>query len=115
MNCLYIEDYKKRGDKECFFFTQRERKYKNGSRPNRACKDGGYWKASGADKPVIDKESTHNSLIGFKKTLVFYHGKPPKGQKTNWIMHEFRVNEPSTYTRTGPDDMRVRVYIYIYI
>ena len=26
-----------------------------------------------------------------KKALVFYGGKPPKGIKTNWIMHEYRL------------------------
>jgi asparagine N-glycosylation enzyme membrane subunit Stt3 len=26
-----------------------------------------------------------------KKALVFYKGKPPKGIKTHWIMHEYRL------------------------
>ncbi|XP_057519925.1 NAC domain-containing protein 92-like [Amaranthus tricolor] len=33
-----------------------------------------------------------------KKTLVFYLGRSPKGEKTNWIMHEYRLtnnNKPS--------------------
>ncbi|PIA40769.1 hypothetical protein AQUCO_02400081v1 [Aquilegia coerulea] len=29
--------------------------------------------------------------IGVKKALVFYRGKPPKGIKSNWIMHEYRL------------------------
>lgn len=106
---MYTVEYKRRGEKECYFFTSRVRKYKNGNRPNRACKVGGYWKASGADKPVIDRDS-NNSLIGYKKALVFYEGKPPNGTKTKWIMHEFRVSEPPPCTRTGPNDMKVRVY-----
>ncbi|KAK9150020.1 hypothetical protein Syun_008329 [Stephania yunnanensis] len=41
-----------------------------------------------------------NQKIGVKKALVFYGGKPPKGIKTNWIMHEYRLindgNQSST-------------------
>ena len=86
---------------ECYFFTPRDRKYRNGLRPNRAAADG-YWKATGADKPV-----KHNdSLVGFKKALVFYKGKAPKGDKTNWIMHEYIVNNPPQKQK-GRNDMRV--------
>nr|AXJ94107.1 NAC domain containing transcription factor NAC7 [Fagopyrum tataricum] len=73
------------GEKEWYFFSPRDRKYPNGSRPNRAAGTG-YWKATGADKP-IGKPNT----LGIKKALVFYAGKAPKGIKTNWIMHEFRL------------------------
>ncbi|XP_057549919.1 NAC domain-containing protein 2-like [Amaranthus tricolor] len=73
------------GEKEWYFFSPRDRKYPNGSRPNRAA-GSGYWKATGADKP-IGKPKT----LGIKKALVFYAGKAPKGVKTNWIMHEYRL------------------------
>ncbi|OIW18149.1 hypothetical protein TanjilG_31269 [Lupinus angustifolius] len=73
------------GEKEWYFFTPRDRKYPNGSRPNRAA-GSGYWKATGADKP-IGKPKT----LGIKKALVFYAGKAPGGVKTNWIMHEYRL------------------------
>nr|WLO57479.1 NAC transcription factor 20 [Rheum palmatum] len=73
------------GEKEWYFFSPRDRKYPNGSRPNRAAGTG-YWKATGADKP-IGKPKT----LGIKKALVFYSGKAPKGVKTNWIMHEYRL------------------------
>ncbi|KAI3776955.1 hypothetical protein L1987_46747 [Smallanthus sonchifolius] len=73
------------GEKEWYFFSHRDRKYPNGSRPNRAAGTG-YWKATGADKP-IGKPKT----IAIKKALVFYAGKAPKGVKTNWIMHEYRL------------------------
>jgi hypothetical protein len=73
------------GEKEWYFFSPRDRKYPNGSRPNRAAGTG-YWKATGADKPIGKLKP-----LGIKKSLVFYAGKAPKGVKTNWIMHEYRL------------------------
>ncbi|KAJ6984704.1 NAC domain-containing protein 102-like [Populus alba x Populus x berolinensis] len=99
----YLDRYKKFGEKEWYFFTPRDRKYKNGSRPNRAA-NGGYWKATGADKNITHDEA----VVGYRKALVYYTGKAPKGDKTNWIMHEFRVNEPLPQVRNHRDDMRVQ-------
>ncbi|KAJ0985368.1 hypothetical protein J5N97_003724 [Dioscorea zingiberensis] len=76
------------GQREWYFFTPRDRKYPNGSRPNRAA-GRGYWKATGADKPVSPPGS--GRPLGIKKALVFYSGKAPKGIKTDWIMHEYRL------------------------
>ncbi|KGN64646.1 NAC transcription factor 25 [Cucumis sativus] len=88
------------GKNEWYFFTPRERKYPNGARPNRAAISG-YWKATGTDKPImscnynnINNGSNNNNgiqKVGVKKALVFYGGRPPKGVKTNWIMHEYRL------------------------
>ncbi|KAI3855790.1 hypothetical protein MKW92_006712, partial [Papaver armeniacum] len=66
------------------------RKYPNGSRPNRVA-GSGYWKATGTDKII----TTEGRKVGIKKALVFYIGKAPKGTKTNWIMHEYRLLENS--------------------
>lgn len=76
------------GGKEWYFLTPRDRKYPNGSRPNRATVNG-YWKATGADKPVTPEG--RSTPVGIKKALVFYTGKAPVGVKTNWIMHEYRL------------------------
>ncbi|KAJ6423362.1 hypothetical protein OIU84_024329 [Salix udensis] len=76
------------GEQEWYFFSPRDRKYPNGARPNRAATSG-YWKATGTDKPVLSSGGTQK--VGVKKALVFYGGKPPKGIKTNWIMHEYRL------------------------
>ncbi|KAK7400901.1 hypothetical protein VNO78_12210 [Psophocarpus tetragonolobus] len=76
------------GENEWYFFSPRDRKYPNGVRPNRATVSG-YWKATGTDK-AIHSGSKH---VGVKKSLVFYKGRPPKGSKTDWIMHEYRLAE----------------------
>ncbi|KAL9313872.1 hypothetical protein ACSQ67_019324 [Phaseolus vulgaris] len=52
------------GEKEWYFFSPRDRKYPNGSRPNRAA-GSGYWKATGADKPIGKPKA-----LGIKKALL---------------------------------------------
>ncbi|KAG8080071.1 hypothetical protein GUJ93_ZPchr0007g4759 [Zizania palustris] len=79
------------GEQEWYFFSPRDRKYPNGTRPNRAATSG-YWKATGTDKPIMASGSIREK-VGVKKALVFYRGKPPKGIKTNWIMHEYRLTD----------------------
>ncbi|KAJ8448050.1 hypothetical protein Cgig2_028926 [Carnegiea gigantea] len=75
------------GEHEWYFFSPRDRKYPNGARPNRAATSG-YWKATGTDKPIF---TSNGQKVGVKKALVFYGGKPPRGIKTEWIMHEYRL------------------------
>ncbi|KAG2285683.1 hypothetical protein Bca52824_045287 [Brassica carinata] len=72
-------------ESERYFFSTREAKYPNGNRSNRST-GSGYWKATGIDKQIGGKK-----LVGMKKTLVFYKGKPPNGTRTNWVLHEYRI------------------------
>ncbi|KAM0947982.1 putative transcription factor NAM family [Dioscorea sansibarensis] len=93
----------KMGEKEWYFFCQRDRKYPTGMRTNRAT-ESGYWKATGKDKEIFKSRGT--VLVGMKKTLVFYRGRAPKGEKTNWVMHEYRLEgrTPNLLPKTSKDE-----------
>jgi hypothetical protein len=87
------------GGKEWYFYSQKDRKYASGHRTNRATATG-YWKATGKDRSI----QRNGSLVGMRKTLVFYKGRAPKGCKTNWVMHEFRLQ--GTLLRHSPNSLK---------
>ncbi|XVE99049.1 hypothetical protein REPUB_Repub03eG0163200 [Reevesia pubescens] len=74
---------------EWYFFSHKDKKYPTGTRTNRAT-TAGFWKATGRDKAI---HLSNSKKIGMRKTLVFYTGRAPHGQKTDWIMHEYRLDD----------------------
>ncbi|KAF8105397.1 hypothetical protein N665_0158s0079 [Sinapis alba] len=75
-------------ESEWYFFSHKDKKYPTGSRTNRATHSG-FWKATGRDKCIRNCYKK----IGMRKTLVFYKGRAPHGLKTDWIMHEYRIED----------------------
>ncbi|EPS72463.1 nam-like protein 2 [Genlisea aurea] len=80
MSCLKSKDL------EWFFFCPREKKYASGTRVKRATKNG-YWKTTGKDRPI----SYNAAIVGTVKTLVFHMGNAPRGERTDWVIHEYRI------------------------
>ncbi|XP_044950672.1 NAC domain-containing protein 78-like isoform X2 [Hordeum vulgare subsp. vulgare] len=98
-------------DAQWYFFARLDRKVAGagaggrggpGNRTNRATPRG-YWKTTGKDREV----SHRGRLVGMKKTLVFHAGRAPKGDRTNWVMHEYRLLD-----NDGPQDMHVVCRIF---
>nr|XP_023877826.1 NAC domain-containing protein 91-like [Quercus suber] len=78
----------KLGNEQWFFFCELQ----NASRLNRITKSG-YWKVTGKDRPIKSGKSrpSNSSLIGSKKTLVYHTGRAPNGERTSWVVHEYRA------------------------
>ncbi|XP_066322990.1 NAC domain-containing protein 53-like [Miscanthus floridulus] len=98
-------------DAQWYFFARLDRKVAGagaggrggpGNRTNRATPRG-YWKTTGKDREVHHR----GKPVGMKKTLVFHAGRAPKGDRTNWVMHEYRLLDAD-----GPQDLHVVCRIF---
>lgn len=98
------------GEKEWYFFCKRDRKYPTGQRTNRATSSG-YWKATGKDKEIFKGKGI---LVGMKKTLVFYSGRAPRGMKTKWVMHEYRLEGKYQYNNFSTSHQEEWVVCKVY-
>ncbi|KAJ6837157.1 NAC domain-containing protein 83-like [Iris pallida] len=78
----------------------RDAKYANNGhrRWNRAT-GSGYWKAAGKDKAVVSSKC--NRVVGTKRAFVFYQGRAPNGERTGWMMHEYRLASSTHDTHCG--------------
>ncbi|URE33240.1 NAC domain-containing protein [Musa troglodytarum] len=88
-----------------YFFSHKDKKYPTGTRTNRATA-AGFWKATGRDKVICSSIKR----IGMRKTLVFYKGRAPHGQKSDWIMHEYRLDDREEATNQEDGWVVCRVF-----
>lgn len=71
-----------------FFFCSPDKKYGTGSRKKRD-NDIGFWKVTGNDTPIF----YDSRIVGMKRSLVFHRGKAGRGDRTDWVMHEYRLED----------------------
>lgn len=98
--------------RECYFFSSRNRKYANGSRPNRAAGKG-YWKATAADLEL----EINGVKVASRKNLDYYEGSHEKSRKSNWKMHEYVLegyNIPSGSKRNNDGNKVCFLFLFFY-
>ncbi|KAL8166855.1 hypothetical protein V2J09_008354 [Rumex salicifolius] len=94
-------------DLEWYFFSNLDKKYGNGSRTNRATIEG-YWKTTGKDRPVQHR----SKVVGMKKTLVYHRGRAPRGERSNWVMHEYKLIDEELENNVVPQEAFVLCRIF---
>ncbi|CAF2118411.1 NAC domain-containing protein 78 isoform X2 [Brassica rapa] len=94
-------------DLEWYFFSMLDKKYNNGSKTNRATEKG-YWKTTGKDREIRNG----SRAVGMKKTLVYHKGRAPRGERTNWVMHEYRLTDEELKRTGAPQDAFVLCRIF---
>uniref|UniRef100_A0A1J3IIF9 NAC domain-containing protein 78 n=1 Tax=Noccaea caerulescens TaxID=107243 RepID=A0A1J3IIF9_NOCCA len=94
-------------DLEWYFFSMLDKKYSNGSKTNRATEKG-YWKTTGKDREIRNG----SRVVGMKKTLVYHKGRAPRGERTNWVMHEYRLTDEELNKAGVPQDAFVLCRIF---
>ena len=90
-----------------YFFCPRVKKYASGARAHRLT-EFGFWKSTGNDRSV----QYCGRPVGKIKTLVFHRGKPPGGDRTNWVMHEYKLEDQRLADKGVSQDSYVICKIY---
>lgn len=55
--------------------------------------------------------NSQSRAMGMKKTLVYYRGRAPHGSRTDWVMHEYRLDERECESAYG---LQVQFYSSFY-
>ncbi|XP_010444332.1 PREDICTED: NAC domain-containing protein 82-like [Camelina sativa] len=95
------------GDLKWYFFCPREKKYPKGGKANRST-ECGYWKTTGRDRDVL----YNNEVVGKIRTLVYHFGKTPRSDRTDWVIHEYRLEDQVLAQKNVPQDSYVLCVLF---
>lgn len=72
----------------------------------------------GMEEQVVTTST--NKRLGIKKYYVFHLGQTPNGNKTNWIMQEYRLSDSASSSRSSSSKRKsqpksVSIFYFIYL
>ncbi|PSR99707.1 NAC domain-containing protein [Actinidia chinensis var. chinensis] len=69
----------------------------------------GFWRARGEATEIF-----MNSVIkGWRTTLDFYEGRAPHGQRTNWVMQEYRITQKGLCSYRNPKESSLLCRVFL--
>ncbi|GFZ10293.1 hypothetical protein Acr_21g0008920 [Actinidia rufa] len=69
----------------------------------------GFWRARGEATEIF-----MNSVIkGWRTTLDFYEGRAPHGQRTNWVMQEYRITRKGLCGYRNPKESSLLCRVFL--
>lgn len=69
----------------------------------------GFWKAKGDANAIY----TGSSIIGWRTTLEFYKGQALHGQRTDWVMQEYRIPQKGLCSNNPPKESSLLCRIFL--
>ncbi|XP_057870029.1 NAC domain-containing protein 54 isoform X2 [Cryptomeria japonica] len=94
-------------NEQWYFFSAYDWKYHRGSLANRVT-EAGYWRTTRAHQTVCSRSTS----TGVRKTLSFCKGRPPHGEKTEWMIHEYHLDEKEFKTGAGLQNAFVLCHLF---
>ncbi|XP_056688589.1 NAC domain-containing protein 16-like [Spinacia oleracea] len=92
-----------------YFFTPKRVNNPNAKRDKRVT-PWGNWKKTGTDRIIVT--SSHRANVRKVATLVFYGRRRGTSERTDWVMHEYKLRDERLHQRNIQQDSYVLCKLY---
>ncbi|KAK4434491.1 NAC domain-containing protein 76 [Sesamum alatum] len=78
------------------------------SNEKKECVDG-FWKANGESCKIY----SNSKITGWRTTLEYFEGRDPHGQRTDWLMQEYRITQKELCDKDKPKESRSLCRVFL--